>query len=98
MSNQLTVTPTSLLEDISTPENDTPYNIFLWNDPITPMVVVTRALKKIFGYSTEKATAMMEAAHNDGKAVVYTGEKNKAESYCVKLHAAGLQATIAKDA
>ena len=97
MSDQLIVSPVAVISEDDLAQNDLPYNLFLWNDPITPMIIVTRVLKKLFGYSGEKAEQLMLIAHNEGKVIVFTGEKPKAESYCVKLHAAGLQATIAKD-
>ena len=78
-------------------ETEPPYHVFLWNDPVTPMQVVTRALKQIFGFSAEKSQQLMLTAHVEGKAVVFTGAHDEAESYCVKLHAAGLMATIGKD-
>jgi ATP-dependent Clp protease adaptor protein ClpS len=97
MSVQPLILPTTTLLVEDEVEQDSPYNLFLWNDPVTPMMIVTRALKKIFGFSTEKAEGYMLIAHNEGKAVIFTGSHEKAESYCVQLHSVGLQATIAKD-
>jgi ATP-dependent Clp protease adaptor protein ClpS len=93
---QLHVTGTTLLDDTTT-EPDVPYNLFIHNDPVTPMMVVTRILKMIFGFSTSQAHAHMLTAHQNGKAVLFTGPKSEAESYCVQLHSNGLMATVAKD-
>jgi len=76
---------------------DVPWNVFLWNDPVTPMNVVTLALKKIFGYPKEKSEQLMLEAHHNGKVVVWTGEQSLAQGFCIQLHTCGLQATIAKD-
>jgi ATP-dependent Clp protease adaptor protein ClpS len=95
MSTQLDDAPV-VVSDSDT-ELDVPYNVFLWNDPITPMNVVTRALKKIFGIGPEKAEELMLTAHNNGKVVVWTGEREQAESYCIQLHTHGLQASVGKD-
>ncbi len=86
--------PVAVLDD----ETDTelPYNVFLWNDPVTPMQVVTRALKKIFGIGKDKAELLMITAHLEGKAVVWTGELEQAERYCIALHRSGLQASVGK--
>ena len=88
-------TPTTLFEERAEP--DVPWNVFLWNDPVTPMNVVTRALRKIFGYSNEQSEALMMRAHTENKVVVFSGTREEAESKCVQLHGAGLMATIAKD-
>ena len=78
-------------------EIDVPYHVFLWNDPVTPMQVVTRVLQKIFGYDLDTADLLMITAHLQGKAVVWTGEYEKAKSYCVQLLGSGLQSTIGRD-
>ncbi len=75
---------------------DVPYNVFLWNDPATLMDVVVRVLKKVFGFGSEKAEALMLRAHNEGKAVVWTGERDRAVRYCLELGTNGLQSTVAR--
>jgi ATP-dependent Clp protease adaptor protein ClpS len=92
MDQQLTIAPINAVLEEDTTENDKPYNLFLWNDPITPMIVVTKILKKLFGFSKAKAEQLMLVAHE-----VFTGPKEQAERYCIQLHAAGLQATVGKD-
>jgi ATP-dependent Clp protease adapter protein ClpS len=39
----------------------------------------------------------MLAVHNEGRALVWSGNRERAESYCVKLQVAGLQSTIEQD-
>jgi len=95
MSTSLDIAP--VVNSDTDQQLDDPYNVFLWNDPITPMNVVVRALKKIFGMSAEKAEQLMLTAHNNGKAVVWTGEREKAEGYCVQLQVSGLMASVGKD-
>lgn len=75
-----------------------PYNVVLWNDPVTLMEVVVRVLKKVFGYTTEKAELLMLTAHGEGKVVVWTGERDRAVRYCLELGANGLQSTVARAA
>ena len=74
-----------------------PWSVIVWDDPVTPMSVVVIIFKKIFGYPNAKATKLMMTVHHEGKAIVWSGERDRAESYCVKLHVAGLQATIEQD-
>lgn len=76
---------------------DRPYNVFLWNDPVTPMEVVTRVLQRLFGYDRDRAELLMITAHLDGKVVVWAGTRERAETHCVRLGLYGLQATVGRD-
>lgn len=78
-------------------DQDTPWNLFLWNDPVTLMGQVKRILQKIFGYPEEKASQLMLEAHMRGKTVVWSGGREQAESYALELHGHGLQATVGRD-
>ena len=73
---------------------DIPWEVILWNDPVTLISLVVRVLKKVFSYSQEKAEQLTMMVHNDGKAVVWTGDKETAAAYCVALHGYALGATI----
>ena len=70
--------------------------MIVWNDPINLMSYVTWVFQKLFGYSLEKATRLMLEVHHDGKSVVSSGSREKAELDCFRLHAHGLWATITK--
>ena len=82
-------------DDESTP--DRPWIVIVWNDPINLMSYVTLVLQQLFGYSRSKATKLMLQVHNDGKAVVSAGTKEKAELDVSRLHAHGLWATMRQD-
>ena len=90
-----TETPTSTRESVATKR---PWNVVVWDDPVTPMSVVVVIFRKIFGYATEKATHLMLTVHHEGRAIVWSGARERAEGYCVQLHVYGLQATIEQDA
>ncbi|HVC13896.1 MAG TPA: ATP-dependent Clp protease adaptor ClpS [Acidimicrobiales bacterium] len=75
---------------------DVPYDVLLWNDPVTLMEVVVRVLKKVFGYDSDRAERLMLIAHQEGKAVVWTGERDRAVRYCLELATFGLQSTVAR--
>jgi ATP-dependent Clp protease adaptor protein ClpS len=79
------------------PEYERPWIVIVWNDPINLMSYVTLVFQKLFGYSLEKATQLMLQVHNDGKAVVSSGEREKAELDVSRLHAHGLWATMQQD-
>lgn len=78
-------------------EEDLPYNLFLWNDDVSEMSAVAYIIQRILGLSEDKALQLMLVAHEEGKAVVWTGERDKAVAYAEQFHAYGLQATVAKD-
>jgi ATP-dependent Clp protease adaptor protein ClpS len=79
------------------PASDVPWIVLVWNDPINLMSYVTFVLQKLFGYSREKATALMLDVHHKGRAVVSTGTREKAELDVYRLHEHGLWATMQQD-
>lgn len=76
---------------------DRPWIVIVWNDPINLMSYVTFVLRKLFGFSEAKATKLMLQVHNEGKAVVSSGTKEKAEFDVARLHGHGLWATLRQD-
>ena len=75
---------------------DKPWLVIVWNDPINLMSYVTWVFQKLFGYSLPKATKLMLEVHNEGRSVVSSGPREKAELDCFRLHAHGLWATITR--
>jgi ATP-dependent Clp protease adaptor protein ClpS len=82
---------------VDDPERDKPWIVIVWNDPINLMSYVTFVFQKLFGYSREKATKLMLQVHNEGKAVVSGGTREKAEHDVARLHSHGLWATMRQD-
>jgi ATP-dependent Clp protease adaptor protein ClpS len=78
-------------------DHDRPWVVIVWNDPINLMSYVTFVLRKLFGYSEAEATKLMLQVHNEGKAVVSSGTKEKAEFDVARLHGHGLWATLRQD-
>ena len=78
-------------------EIDRPWIVIVWNDPINLMSYVTLVFQKLFGYSRAKATQLMLQVHHEGKAVVSSGSREKAEHDVARLHAHGLWATMRQD-
>ena len=76
---------------------DPPWIVIVWNDPINLMSYVTLVFRKLFGYSEAKATKLMLQVHNEGKAVVSSGTREKCELDVSQLHAHGLWATLRQD-
>lgn len=86
-----------VLTDDTDLDIDRPWVVLVWNDPINLMSYVTFVLQKVFGYSHEKAEAMMLEVHNNGRSVVANGSKEKAELDVFRLHEHGLWATMQQD-
>jgi ATP-dependent Clp protease adaptor protein ClpS len=78
-------------------EPDRPWLVIVWNDPINLMSYVTYVLQKLFNYPRDKATKLMLQVHNEGKAVVSNGPRERCEADVARLHAHGLWATLFKD-
>jgi ATP-dependent Clp protease adaptor protein ClpS len=76
---------------------DRPWKVIVWNDPINTMTYVTFVFQKLFGYSKEKAHALMLDVHYKGKAVVSHGAREKAELDVFRLHEHSLWATMEHD-
>jgi ATP-dependent Clp protease adaptor protein ClpS len=78
-------------------EHERPWVVIVWNDPINLMSYVTLVFQKLFGFSLAKATRLMLRVHEEGKAVVSSGNREKAEYDVSRLHAHGLWATMQRD-
>jgi len=78
-------------------EQDNPWIVIVWNDPVNLMSYVTFVLQKLFGYSNEKATALMLDVHQKGRAVVASDSRERAEMHVFRLHEHGLWASMEKD-
>ena len=78
-------------------EVDKPWIVLVWNDPINLMSYVSFVFQKLFGYSKEKADALMMDVHEKGRAVVSTGAREHAELDVFRLHEHGLWATMQQD-
>src|SRR2546422_11501255 len=96
-----TLSPAPVEVDLPTGDEELelnlPWIVIVWNDPINLMSYVTLVFQKLFGYSREKATQLMLQVHHEGKAVVSSGTREKAEYDVARLHAHGLWATMRQD-
>ena len=74
----------------------TPWNVIVYNDPINLMSYVTMVLQRVFGYPHAKAKRMMLEVHNQGRSLVWSGEREQAEHYVHQLHGYQLLAKMEK--
>ncbi len=75
----------------------TPYICLVWNDPINLMSYVTYVFMQYFGYSRDKAEALMLDVHQKGRAVVSAGRREEMERDANAMHEYGRWATVQKD-
>ena len=78
-------------------DEDRPWVVVVWNDPINLMTYVAYVFRKVFGYSEEKANKLMLDVHHKGRAAVSTGTRTEAERDVKRLHSHGLWATMEHD-
>jgi ATP-dependent Clp protease adaptor protein ClpS len=99
MSTVLSTLPVETIDPTlgSEVEEDRPWVVIVWNDPINLMRYVTHVFQKLFGYSYEKAHALMLQVHHEGRAVVSSGTREEAEVDVFRLHEHGLWATMQQD-
>jgi ATP-dependent Clp protease adaptor protein ClpS len=74
----------------------TPWNVVVHNDPVNLMTYVARVFRLVFGYSREKAEIHMLEVHQKGRSIVWSGERERAETYVQQLHGYLLLATLEK--
>lgn len=75
---------------------DPGWNVVVWNDPVSLMSYVVLVFRRLFGFDHATATRLMMQVHTEGKAVVATQPREQAEVSVARLHAFGLQATLAR--
>ena len=85
------------LTDLELLDPDRPWVVLVWNDPINTFSYVTFVLQKLFAMSHQKAGKLTLQIHNEGRAVVASGTREKAELDVFRLHEHGLWATMEQD-
>ncbi len=86
----------TLTKPRTTPTLDVPWNVVVHDDPVNLMGYVTWVFMKIFGYPEARAHKHMLEVHEQGRSIVWTGAREKAEFYTQQLQAHQLKATLEK--
>lgn len=73
---------------------DSPWNVVVHNDPVNLMSYVTMVFQRVLGFPRDKATKHMLEVHHKGRSLVWSGERERAESIVEQLHGYLLLATI----
>ena len=77
-------------------ELDVPWQVVVHNDPVNLMTYVTMVFQRVFGYPREKAERHMLEVHRQGRSIVWSGVRERAEFYVQQLHGYLLLATLEK--
>lgn len=73
---------------------DGPWQTVVWNDPVNLMSYVVHVFRTYFGFSRARAHQLMQQVHDEGRAVVSRGSRERAESDVQAMHSYGLHATL----
>ncbi len=92
--NPATAVP--LLDEAESLDVDIPWNVIVYNDPVNLMSYVTKVFMKVFSYSRERAEKHMLQVHKNGRSILWSGTREKAEFYVQQLHGALLLAALEK--
>jgi len=75
---------------------DLPWQIVVHNDPVNLRSYVTMDFQRVFGYPREKAEKHMLEVHQNGRSILWSGMRERAELYVQQLHGYLLLATLEK--
>jgi ATP-dependent Clp protease adaptor protein ClpS len=78
-------------------KNATPWLVVVWDDPVNLMTYVTLVLRRVFGFSRERAQELMLKVHHEGRAIVAEEPREQAELHVAQLQGYGLRATLERD-
>jgi ATP-dependent Clp protease adaptor protein ClpS len=88
--------PTVEKQTESDEELDLPWQVIVHNDPVNLMTYVTMVFQRVFGYPREKAERHMLEVHQQGRSILWSGVRERAELYVQQLHGYLLLATMEK--
>jgi ATP-dependent Clp protease adaptor protein ClpS len=75
---------------------DRPWVTVVWDDPVNLMSYVAYVFRSYFGVSAQEAERLMLQVHNNGRAIVATGNRESMERHVEAMHGYGLWATLDK--
>ena len=74
------------------------WRVVVLNDPVNLMSYVVLVFKKVFGFDEPTARRHMLEVHEQGRSVVWSGLREKAEAYVFTLQQWHLSAVLEPDA
>jgi ATP-dependent Clp protease adaptor protein ClpS len=95
-SGSMVEEPTIEKETRTEQDVDLPWQVVVHNDPVNLMTYVTMVFQRVFGYPREKAEKHMLEVHHQGRSILWSGMRERAELYVQQLHGHLLLATLEK--
>ena len=92
-----TASPLADVETSTSTARDLPWQVVVLNDPVNLMSYVVLVFRKVFGYDDTKARRHMLEVHQQGRSVLWTGEREKAETYVYQLQEWQLSARLQRE-
>jgi ATP-dependent Clp protease adaptor protein ClpS len=76
--------------------SDVPWNVVVHDDPVNWHHYVVMVFMKVFSYDEKHATRLADHVHTLDRAIVWTGDREKAELYVQQLQMHQLRTTLEK--
>jgi len=76
---------------------DVRWHVVVLNDPVNLMSYVVMVFRKVFGFPEVRARKHMLEVHEDGRSIVWTGEREQAEAYAHTLQQWHLMTIVVAD-
>jgi ATP-dependent Clp protease adaptor protein ClpS len=73
------------------------WRVVVLNDPVNLMSYVVLVFKKVFGFNEQTARKKMLEVHEQGRSIVWSGLREKAEAYVFTLQQWHLTAVLERD-
>jgi ATP-dependent Clp protease adaptor protein ClpS len=73
------------------------WRVVVLNDPVNLMSYVVMVFKKVFGFDEQTARKKMLEVHEQGRSIVWSGLREKAEAYVFTLQQWHLTAVLEPD-
>lgn len=73
------------------------WRVVVLNDPVNLMSYVVLVFKKVFGFDEQTARKKMLEVHEQGRSIVWSGLREKAEAYVFTLQQWHLTAVLERD-
>ena len=92
--NVETITKEKTKEEVSL---DPPWRVVVLNDPVNLMNYVVMVFKKVMVFNEDRAIKHMREVHEKGRSVVWSGNRERAESFAYQLQHWRLQTILERD-
>ena len=91
-------TPSLDARSESKPSHSPHWSVIVLNDPVNTITYVTHVFCKVFGYTKERSDRHTMEAHQSGRSLLWSGQRERAEHYVLTLHKWQLNAILESDA